>query len=76
MHPEYLVEMVNDISAFFAPAHEPEKAAAEVAAHLRRAWDPRMRRQVIEYWRAGEGDFTPVARAGVALLAEESASPG
>ena len=69
MDAEHLVEMVNDISNFFAPAHPPAQAAAEVAAHVRRTWDPRMRRAIVETWRAGEGEFGDVGRAAIALLA-------
>jgi formate dehydrogenase subunit delta len=72
MDAGHLVQMVNDISNFFYPAEEPAKAAASVAAHLRRAWDPRMRKQIVEVWRRGEGEFSDVGRAGVALLAGEA----
>jgi formate dehydrogenase subunit delta len=72
MNPEYLVQMVNDISNFFYPAEDAGKAAASVAAHLRRAWDPRMRRQIVEIWKQGRGEFEDVAKAGVALLAADA----
>lgn len=75
MHAEQLVQMVNDISAFFAPASPAAEAAAEVAGHLKRQWEPRMRRQIVEIWRAGEGDFSAVGRAAVALLAAETPHP-
>ena len=76
MDAEHLVQMVNDISNFFAPAHAPAQAAAEIAAHIRRAWDPRMRRQIVEVWRSGEGDFSDTGRAGIALLAADPPRPG
>jgi len=74
MHAETLVRMVNDISAFFAPANPAPEAAAEVAGHIKRSWDPRMRRQIVEIWQAGQGEFSPVGRAAVALLAHEAAA--
>jgi len=73
MHADTLVRMVNDISAFFAPANAEAEAAAEVAGHLKRSWEPRMRRQIVEIWQAGHADFSPVGRAAVALLAAEAA---
>ena len=76
MEAEYLVEMANDISNFFGSANEPAKASAEAASHMRRQWDPRMRRQVIEIWRSGTGHFTDVARGAVALLAAEKPATG
>ena len=75
MDAEYLVQMVNDISNFFAPAHEQAQAAAEVAAHIKRQWDPRMRRQIVEIFHAGNGAFSEVARAAVALLAAGATAP-
>jgi len=74
MHAEQLVRMVNDISEFFGPASPEAEAAAEVAGHLKRQWDPRMRRQIVEIWQAGQGEFSPVGRAAVALLAHEAAA--
>jgi formate dehydrogenase subunit delta len=73
MHAETLVRMVNDISAFFAPANPEPEAAAEVAGHIKRSWDPRMRRQIVEIWQAGHADFSAVGRAAVAILAAEAA---
>jgi NADH-dependent formate dehydrogenase delta subunit FdsD len=76
MDAEYLVQMVNDIADFFYPAQEPAAAAAAVAAHVRRAWDPRMRKQVIEVWRRGEGAFSDVGRASIAILAADPPRTG
>jgi formate dehydrogenase subunit delta len=75
MHAEQLVQMVNDISAFFAPQFTEAEAAAEVAGHLKRQWEPRMRRQIVEILHSGEGAFSPVGRAAIALLAAEAARP-
>jgi formate dehydrogenase subunit delta len=76
MNVERLVDMANDISSFFAPAHEPGKAAAEVATHMRRQWEPRMRREIVDYWRTGDGGLSEVARAAVALLAADPRPAG
>ena len=69
MHIEQLVTMANDIAAFFHGASDPDVAARDVANHLRRNWDPRMRKQIIEYCSAGGTDLSHLARAGVELLA-------
>lgn len=69
MDLRYLIDMANDIGAFFAV--EPEAAAAQgVANHLRRTWEPRMRRALIEHLAAGGAGLGEPARAGVALLAQ------
>lgn len=67
MDPHHLVAMVNEIAAFFA-GEDPAKAAENVANHLRRYWDPRMRRQIAEHASAGGEGLSPVAKAGVELI--------
>ena len=68
MDAHYLVDMVNEIAAFFA-GEDPSKAAENVANHLRRYWDPRMRKQIIEHAGSGGEGLSQVARAGVELIA-------
>jgi formate dehydrogenase subunit delta len=73
MHNDYLVRMANDIGNFFASDPDKEEAAHNVFAHLRRFWDPRMRAQIISYYRGGgEGLSDIVAKAVQALAQEES----
>ena len=69
MDPQHLVDMVNEIAAFFV-GEEPAKAADNVANHLRRYWDPRMRRQIIAHASAGGAGLTEVAKAGVGLISK------
>ena len=76
MDAEHLVDMVNDIANFFAPATGAEQAPAEVASHLKRFWEPRMLRQIVEVWRSGHGEFSAVGRAAVALIAKEAPAKG
>ena len=76
MNIDLLVKMANEISAFFAAESAPGEAAQAVAQHLRRYWEPRMRRQIIAHVRdnAGAG-LTDLARRGVETLAAAEA-PG
>jgi formate dehydrogenase subunit delta len=67
MDPQHLVAMANEIAAFFA-GEDPEKAADNVANHLRRYWDPRMRKQIVAHAGNGGEGLSPVARAGVELI--------
>jgi formate dehydrogenase subunit delta len=52
-----LVKMANEIGAFFEA--EPDRAAAleGVAGHIKRFWEPRMRRELLQWVdeRNGEG---------------------
>jgi formate dehydrogenase subunit delta len=68
MNVERLVTMANDIAAFFAAEPDRGAAAGMVASHLTRFWEPRMRRQIVEHYRAGGTGLTEVAAAGVAQL--------
>lgn len=67
MDPQHLVDMVNEIAAFFA-GEDPPKAAENVANHLRRYWDPRMRKQIVAHASNGGEGLSEVARSGVALI--------
>ena len=53
MKAENLVHMANQIALFFA-SYPREDAIAGVADHLLKFWDPRMRRELLDYV-AGEG---------------------
>ena len=70
MRTERLVSMANDIGAFFGAEPDKAEAAKNVANHLKRFWDPRMRRQIIAHYReAGGAGLDPVVRSAVAQLA-------
>ena len=73
MSPDRLAYMANQIARFFA--HCPEDAAvAEVAEHLRKFWDPRMRTQIIamlveaEKSPSAANQLNTVAQKAVAIL--------
>ena len=68
MHADTLVRMVNDISDFFAPANPAAEAATEVAGHLQRSWEPRMRRQLFAYVATGGKDLAPEIMAAMDLV--------
>jgi formate dehydrogenase subunit delta len=72
MNVDRLVTMANDIAAFFAAEPDHAAAAGMVASHLTRFWEPRMRRQIVEHYRAAGTGLTDVAAAGVAQLSRSS----
>ena len=47
MSHDRLAYMANQIGRFFAHQQE-EQAVAAINDHLRKFWDPRMRRQIVE----------------------------
>ncbi len=72
MSPEKLVYMANQIGKFFAN-QGPEKAAAAVADHLRRFWDPRMRATIIAHLEAGGAGLDPAVKNAVTSLRDAQA---
>ena len=70
MRVERLVSMANDIGAFWAAEPDKKEAAKNVASHLKRFWDPRMRREIVAHYREGGAGLDDVARSAIALLAE------
>ncbi len=68
MNIERLVAMVNDIAAFFAADPNPDAAAEQVAGHLRKFWEPRMRAEIRRCLEEGDAGLSPLARRGVERL--------
>jgi formate dehydrogenase subunit delta len=69
---ERLVMMANQIAGFFAHRGEA-KAVPEVANHLKKFWDPRMRAAIIAHVTVGGGTgLTPYALKAVQSLQEET----
>lgn len=74
---EHLLEMANDIGAYFITDKDHERARDGVRNHLEKFWEPRMRRKLIEHWRraAGEG-LSPLVAEAVKELAGRMAPTG
>ena len=68
MDVERLVTMANDIGNFFASEADHQAGIAGVADHLRKFWDPRMRKQLIAHLQSGGAGLSDIARAGVKQL--------
>jgi formate dehydrogenase subunit delta len=49
MELNHLVKMANQIGSFFEAYPDPEQARSEVASHIRRFWDPRMRSALLDH---------------------------
>ena len=57
MDIHHLVDMANNIGAFFAAEPDKAKGAQGIANHIKSFWEPRMRRQILSYLdeKSGEG---------------------
>ena len=66
MQIERLIQMANQIGAFFEAMPDQNQAAADVASHIERFWDPRMRTALTDYVAAdGDAGLKPVVRAAI-----------
>lgn len=65
------IRMLNDIAVQFAH-RPPAVAAAAVAGHVRRFWEPRMRVQLLTATLDGAAILEPAAAAAVTLLRAEA----
>jgi formate dehydrogenase subunit delta len=76
MKIEKLTKMANEIGSFFAAEPDPAVAAQGVADHLRRFWDPRMRRQLLQWLEetGGEG-LRPLVRDALLARKEQLLPP-
>jgi formate dehydrogenase subunit delta len=68
MSVESLVRMANDIGHFFAAEPNRADAIAGIANHIRKFWDPRMRRQIEGHLAAGGEGLEELAREAIASL--------
>jgi len=56
MNNDNLIRMVNRIGAFFAAMPDRDEAMLDLAQHVRRFWEPRMRLQLFEHLEIRHGD--------------------
>jgi len=68
MDNQKMVHQLNQIAAYFE-IYPQQRAEEGVEGHIRKFWEPRMRRQLIDY--SGEG-LHPLVRKAVANLRTES----
>ncbi len=67
-HEPAVIRMGNDIARQLAHL-PPEQAAAEIAAHVTRFWDPRMRRELLTHLGQGDPSMDPLLVAASERLA-------
>jgi formate dehydrogenase subunit delta len=67
MSPDRLVYMANQIGAFFK-SQGPGKAVPGIAEHIRKFWDPRMRKTILAHLDAGGSGLDPSVRDALETL--------
>lgn len=70
MDKSNLIKMANDIGSFFKS--EPDRALAiqGVEQHIRNFWEPRMRKEIVEYLEKGGADLMDIVAEAVKKLAK------
>jgi formate dehydrogenase subunit delta len=68
MNIEHLVSMANDIGNFFDGEFGLQESPANIALHISRYWDPRMRSQIIDHASQGGDGLSPSALAAIRTL--------
>jgi formate dehydrogenase subunit delta len=56
MNDEHLVSMANQIGRFYESYPDRDEALKSAATHVRRYWDPRMRRAMLQHLDEGHGE--------------------
>ena len=67
MSADRLIYMANQIGKFFQ-SQGHDQAVAGVAEHIRKFWDPRMRRGIFAHLDAGGAGLDPDVREAIATL--------
>ena len=67
MRTEKLIMMANQIAAFFAAQGEA-RAIPQIANHIEKFWDPRMRREITAHVASSGAGLDPLALAAVRSL--------
>jgi formate dehydrogenase subunit delta len=60
MDDEKMIHKVNEIARFFG-SYPHEEAVAGIADHVQKFWEPRFRRQLVDYAAAGGAGLNPLA---------------
>jgi formate dehydrogenase subunit delta len=56
MDSDRLVKMANQIGDFFAAMPDRQEALDGIATHIRKFWEPRMRRQIYRHLDEAQGE--------------------
>lgn len=67
MQPDKLVLMANQIAKFFAAQGE-DRAVPQIADHIDKFWDPRMRKEINLHVARGGSGLDPLAKAAIGKL--------
>jgi formate dehydrogenase subunit delta len=65
MNIQHIVKMANQIGQFFESEPDQNQAVNDVASHLKRFWEPRMRKAIINHVNNGGEGLLPIVLKAV-----------
>lgn len=69
MNSANMIKMANQIGAFFEAMPNREQAVKDVAAHIQRNWEPRMRVALHKHIReTGDAELSAIVREALPLV--------
>ena len=69
MNPSNLIKMANQIGAFFEAMPDQQQAARDVAGHILKSWEPRMRTGFLAHVAtSGDEALKPVVREALLYI--------
>jgi formate dehydrogenase subunit delta len=71
MSADRLIYMANQIGKFFQ-SQGHDKAVAGIADHIRKFWDPRMRKGIFAHLDAGGAGLDPNVREAIEIMKRSS----
>lgn len=74
MSPDHLIYMANQIGTFFR-SQGAGKAVPGIAEHIKKFWDPRMKRAIFAHLDAGGAGLDVDVRAAIATLKAATSLP-
>ena len=74
MSPDRLIYMANQIGTFFR-SQGHDKAVPGIAEHIRKFWDPRMKRAIFVHLDAGGAGLNAEVRDAIASLKAATSLP-
>ena len=75
MDIHHLVEMANQIGRFYRSFPNHADAVKGTAMHIRRGWEPRMRRALLDHIDNGAQDLEPIVLEAIAAYRGELTPP-
>lgn len=65
MDIQHLVKMANQIGQFFEAEPDRDQAILDIATHLKRFWDPRMRKAIVAHAEKGGENLKEIVATAV-----------